>query len=135
MFSNYGHYNGVILDIVLDHFLAKNWEKFNETPLLDFSKGFYDLLHTNFQHLPKRVQSFYPLMASQNWLLKYETVGGISNILFQMNVRTHNISKMNYSVIELNENYDFLEHQFFLFFSELTDFSKKEFKKLDVKDA
>lgn len=130
IFKDYGLYRSVILDIVLDHFLAKNWQKFHKTPLLQFSNNFYELLDSNFDILPKRVQLFYPMMLSENWLFKYRTIEGISNILFQMNVRTHNISKMNYAAIEMVENYETLEKQFFIFFSELIEFSKKELEKI-----
>ena len=72
-------------------------------------------------------------MKKHNWLLKYETVAGISDILYQMNMRTRNISKMNYSVIELREHYDYLEAQFMLFFKELEDFAMSEIEKITIK--
>ena len=31
--ENYGHYSGVIVDILYDHFLAKNWEEYHEQDL------------------------------------------------------------------------------------------------------
>jgi len=125
-FSQYNHYAGVILDMVLDHFLAKNWAKFHSTLLDQFSNGFYDVLEQNWEVLPIRVQHFYPYMKTQNWLLMYSSIGGISDILFQMNRRTKNISKMNYAVIELVENYETLELLFFSFFEDLEIYVKKE---------
>jgi len=65
-------------------------------------------------------------MKTQNWLLMYSSIGGISDILFQMNRRTKNISKMNYAVIELVENYETLELLFFSFFEDLEIYVKKE---------
>ena len=122
VFSAYGHYSGVILDIVFDHFLAKNWSQYHTTDLETFVSDFYQLLDQEFALLPQRVQQFYPVMTQYNWLVKYATIGGISSILYQMNIRTRNISKMNYAVIELIENYEYLETQFKLFFEELTAF-------------
>ena len=129
-FTDYGHYPGVITDIVFDHFLAKNWSNYHQVPLSKFTADFYLLLQKNIEILPPRVQQFYPVMKKHNWLLKYETIAGISDILFQMNMRTRNISKMNYSVIELREHYDYLEAQFGMFFKELEDFSLNEIKEL-----
>ena len=122
IFSAYGHYSGVINDIVFDHFLAKNWDQYHKTSLIVFSNDFYELLQNNMDSLPDRVQQFYPVMKKYNWLYKYRSIAGISDILYQMNIRTRNISKMNYSVIELVENYEFLENQFYSFFKELEKF-------------
>ena len=131
-FTAYGHYSGVITDIVFDHFLAKNWLQYHTTPLEEFTHSFYELLENNMEILPLRVQQFFPVMKKHNWLLKYETIAGISDILFQMNMRTRNISKMNYSVIELREHYDYLEAQFTLFFNDLEHFAMSEIEKLTI---
>jgi len=95
-FNAYGHYAGVITDIIFDHFLAKNWNTYHTTPLKEFTNNFYNLLEQNLDTLPARVQQFLPVMKHYNWLLKYQSVAGISDILYQMNNRTRNISKMNY---------------------------------------
>lgn len=121
-FSAYGHYSGVIVDIILDHFLAKHWLKFHTTPLEEYTEFFYRLLGFKFDILPDRIQTFYPEMRRQNWLLKYATIAGISDILFQMNHRTNNISKMNYAIVELRKYYDELEQLFFDFFEDLEGF-------------
>ncbi len=122
VFTAYGHYAGVITDIIFDHFLAKNWLNYHTTPLEKFTTDFYTLLKNNYSILPPRVQSFLTVMTTENWIYKYRSIGGISDILYQMNRRTKNISKMNYAVIELNENYNYLEQQFTLFFKDLETF-------------
>lgn len=127
-FIAYGHYSGVVTDIIFDHFLAKNWSNYHQEPLLQFTNKFYLLLENNMDILPARVQQFYPVMKKHNWLLKYQTIAGISDILYQMNIRTRNISKMNYSVIELREHYEYLEAQFALFFNELEHYAMSEIK-------
>ena len=73
-----------------------------------------------------------PYMISDNWLLSYATVPGISKILSQMNVRTKGISKMNFAVLDLEENYLEFEDEFTSFFSELMNFSKN--KLIDLHD-
>lgn len=124
-FKDYNHYAGVIVDIVFDYFLAKNWEQFHSTVLPEFSTNFYVKLENYHNILPKRIQEMYPYMKSQNWLLMYATISGISDILFQMNRRTRNISKMNYSIIELVENHNELEVLFFSFFNDLKEYTKQ----------
>lgn len=128
--KNYSHYSGVIVDILYDHFLAKNWNKYSEVPLDEYVQDFYKLLRKNFTMLPPRIQKMMPYMIADNWLLSYATVEGISKILAQMNVRTKGVSKMNLAVAELEEYYDEFEAEFTSFFEELIVFSKETLNSL-----
>ena len=128
--KNYSHYSGVIVDILYDHFLAKNWNKYSEKSLDEFVQDFYELLRKNFTILPARIQKMMPYMIADNWLLSYATVDGISKILAQMNVRTKGVSKMNLAVMELDEYYDEFEAEFTSFFEELISHSKQKLNEL-----
>jgi acyl carrier protein phosphodiesterase len=129
--KNYGHYSGVIVDILYDHFLAKNWNIYHEQPLEDYIEDFYELLRNSFDILTPRIKRMMPYMISDNWLLSYATVEGISKILVQMNRRTNNTSKMNFAVIELEEYYNEFENEFTSFFEELKIFSNNKIIELD----
>ena len=130
LFETYGHYNGVIIDILYDHFLAANWENYSDIPLEKFVDEFYNLLQQNFELLPKAVQLFLPYMIKDNWLFNYQTIKGISGILYQMNERTQGKSKMNFAVIELEEHYREFETEFFSFFEDLQIFTLNKIKTL-----
>ncbi|WP_299902731.1 acyl carrier protein phosphodiesterase [uncultured Aquimarina sp.] len=130
LFPKYGHYSSVIVDILYDHFLAAYWNEFSSTPLEIYVADFYKLLETNYEILPKRVQDFLPYMFRDNWLLSYATVPGIGRILYQMNHRTKNRSKMNFAVIELEKYYSDFEKEFRTFFEELELFTKNEMRTL-----
>lgn len=128
--KNYGHYSGVIVDILYDHFLAKNWSTYSVVPLDEYVENFYDLLRKNFTILPARIQRMMPYMIADNWLLSYATVEGIGKILAQMNVRTKGVSKMNLAVEELVTYYDDFEKEFTLFFEELRAHSVQKLSEL-----
>lgn len=128
--KRYGHYSGVIVDILYDHFLAKNWHKYHDQLLEDYVDDFYNLLHDNYQTLPTRIQRMLPYMTSDNWLLSYATIPGISKILQGMNVRTKGVSKMNFAVKELEEFYEEFEEEFTSFFDELIAYSKNKLETL-----
>lgn len=128
--ANYSHYSGVIVDILYDHFLAKNWNSYHDIPLVTFVDNFYALLRQNYEELPSRIQRMMPYMISDNWLTSYATVEGISVILSQMNARTKGISKMNRAIIELETYYDSFEEEFTEFFTELKVFSELKLKQL-----
>lgn len=128
--KNYSHYSGVIVDILYDHFLAKNWKAYSNVPLVKYVDDFYNLLEDNFEILPVRAQKMIPYMIANNWLLSYASIDGISKVLEGMNRRTQNRSKMNLAVNELEEFYDEFETEFTKFFSELIEYSKQELKVL-----
>ena len=128
--ENYGHYSGVIVDILYDHFLAKNWDHYSDIPLDKYIAKFYDLLEEHFEILPIRIQKMMPYMIEQNWLLSYTSIEGIGKILDQMNRRTNNQSKMNLAVLELTTYYKEFEEEFTLFFKDLKKYSKNKIIEL-----
>lgn len=124
--ENYGHYSSVIVDILYDHFLAKNWLSYSDVPLDEYVESFYDLLEDNFEVLPLAVQKMYPFMTQDNWLLSYSSIEGITKVLEGMNRRTKHKSQMNLAVNELQEFYLDFEKEFTLFFKELILFVQQE---------
>lgn len=128
--KNYSHYSGVIVDILYDHFLAKNWNKYHESNLEVYIENFYELLRKNFEILPLRIQRMVPIMISQNWLLSYQSTEGIAKILSQMNVRTKGKSKMNLAILELEKYYEDFEEEFNTFFAELIIYTQNKLSEL-----
>tara|TARA_R110001606_G_scaffold167137_1_gene311511 strand:- start:378 stop:986 length:609 start_codon:yes stop_codon:yes gene_type:complete len=129
--KKYGHYSGVIVDILYDHFLAKNWKNYSDVPLDEYVNNFYDLLETHFDILPLRIQKIMPYMIADNWLLNYASINGISRVLDGMNRRTKNRSGMDKAVNELEAFYSEFENEFTLFFDELIAFSKDKLQELN----
>ena len=128
--KNYSHYSGVIVDILYDHFLAKNWSHYCDIPLEEYVQDFYELLRNNFTKLTPRIQKMMPFMIAGNWLSSYATVEGISKILAQMNVRTQGVVKMDEAVNELVEYYDDFEAEFTSFFEALREHSRQKLLSL-----
>lgn len=124
--KNYGHYAGVIVDILYDHFLAKNWSNYSKVPLEKYVNLFYESLEENHEILPPKITKLMPYMITDNWLLSYATIKGITKVLEGMNRRTQNKSKMNLAVNELQEFYTEFEDEFTRFFEELIQFSKEK---------
>ena len=128
--QNYSHYSRVIVDIFYDHFLAKNWKQYSDTPLEIFVDKFYDLLEDNYTILPDGTKRMIPYMISDNWLLNYAQMDGISRVLSGMNRRTNNKSKMNFAILDLEKNYEAFEVEFTDFFNELVVFSKQKYTSI-----
>lgn len=123
--KNYGHYSGIIVDILYDHFLAKNWSKYSDVPLEDYAEIFYQTLTDNIEILPQRILKMIPHLISGNWLTSYATKEGIAKVLKGMNARTQNRSRMNLATKELDLFYNEFQAEFTSFFEELIMFSKE----------
>ncbi|MDJ0646711.1 MAG: acyl carrier protein phosphodiesterase [Flavobacteriaceae bacterium] len=128
--KKYSHYSGIIVDILYDHFLAKNWNNYSSIPLAEYVDNFYDSLEDNFELLPLRIQKMLPYMIADNWLLSYASIDGIAKVLEGMNRRTQNRSKMNKAINELRTFYDEFEDEFTSFFEDLINFSKRKLIEL-----
>ena len=123
--ERYKHYDGIIIDIIFDHFLAKNWQQFSEVSLLDYETHFLELLKSNFEILPVKVQQIFPYMKEQKWLSSYATLEGIEKVLKGVNKRTNGKSKMDRAITDLKTLYVEFEQDFTLFFIELQAFVKE----------
>lgn len=128
--EKYGHYSGVIMDIVYDHFLAKNWNKYSSIKLEDYAASFYKLMEDNFTILTEKTQKIIPIMKEQNWLVKYASLEGLEMILFQMDYRTKHRVDMQEAIVEVRAFYTQFEEEFTLFFEELENHCKEKLAQL-----
>jgi acyl carrier protein phosphodiesterase len=117
--ANYHHYSGIIVDIFYDHFLAKNWSKYSDERLEDYSQRFYQSLRDNYDDLTPKTQKMMPYLIEYNWLLSYQTIEGIESVLTKMDTRMKRDSNMRFSVAELKTFYADFESEFTAFFAAL----------------
>ena len=129
--EKYGHYSGVIMDILYDHFLAKNWSKFSDEKLEDYANDFYQLLQDNYDILTERIKGMMPYMIARNWFVSYATIAGLEMILFQMDYKTKQRANMQEAIVELQDFYTEFEAEFFLFFEELKSSCQQKINELN----
>ncbi len=124
-----GKYAGVALDVFYDHFLAIQWNKWNQENLLTFSDNVYSLLSTNQNSIPDSAKFMLGYMKRDNWLLNYQTIFGINRALTGLSRRTKFESNLNVATLELEKSYVDFELEFNAFFPELMDFSNSWIKE------
>jgi acyl carrier protein phosphodiesterase len=124
--ERYRHYDGVIIDILYDHFLAKNWHNYSEIPLELYAKNVYAFLQKNVQIFPDKIQYILPFMIEYNWLVSYASIEGIERVLVGMNKRTKGISQMDLAINDLKKHYQEFEADFTEFFEDLRTFSHQK---------
>ncbi|GAB2870945.1 acyl carrier protein phosphodiesterase [Hymenobacter ruber] len=117
--AGYGKYAGVISDMFLDHFLARNFPEFSPENLPDFTRRVYALLNSREAEMPPRVQQMLVYMVQHNWLLGYAEIEGIRRALSGLSRRASAGSGMETAATELVANYAEYEADFRAFFPEL----------------
>ena len=130
--ERYRHYDGVIIDIFYDYFLAKNWASYSEIPLELFTKSVYNLLDEIKLDLPIKSQQFINYMIEYNILFNYQYKDGIEKVLNGMNKRTKGKSQMNLAIEDLHRLEAEFEADFTLFFKELIAHINQKLKKIDT---
>lgn len=123
----YGKYSGVITDILYDHFLTRNWNKFSPVSLRSFASTSYSILKRNFSILPEEVQLFAPSFINKRWLTKYKSIKGIEKVLRKMTKRTTLPDYTDYAIDVLKIEYDFIDEEFMTYFPKIIEYVKKNF--------
>jgi len=121
--ERYGLYRGIIIDILYDHFLAKNWHLYSDTQLENYTKEFYTLLQENYEILPEKIKHMSVYMIKDDWLKSYAQIEGIRQVLSGMNRRTGGKSQMDQAIHDLEDHYDDFEADFISFFDVLRQFA------------
>jgi acyl carrier protein phosphodiesterase len=128
----YRHYDGVIIDIFYDYFLAKNWASYSEIPLETFTASINNLFDKIKLELPLKSQQFIKYMIEYNILFNYKYKDGIEKVLNGMNRRTKGKSQMNLAIEDLRNLEAELEEDFTLFFKDLIAHAHQKTKELTV---
>lgn len=122
----HGKYSPVVVDIMYDHFLAKNFRDFYPQNLEEFARASYDLFHRRWQELPKATQLIVPYMESGNWLANYASREGLERTFSGMSRRASFTNNMAEAVEDIFKNYDAFEAEFRNYFPLLQDYVRQE---------
>lgn len=122
--SKQGKFSGVVMDIFFDHFLAKNWRKYHDIDLRNFTNDFHQTLEIRKTELPAKIKMMLPILISEDWLYQYQFIEGIQNVCEGMSRRTRFESNMALAHLDLLDNYEVLESNFNNFFLDIMFFVK-----------
>jgi len=125
--EEYHKYSGIIIDILYDHFLVKNWLNYSNAPLDEFIKKFFTLANRYFDLLPESVKFFLPSFIKNNWIKMYDTVEGIQEVLLRMSSRTSLPDNTKRGVVVLRRDYELFEAEFQAYFPALIGYVSKTF--------
>ncbi|GHC01577.1 ACP phosphodiesterase [Thermomonas carbonis] len=72
-------YAGIVLDVYFDHRLAREWLRWNNAPLEEFTARVYRVLLAHRDVLPPRLHAIAPRMAAHDWLGSYAQRGNVDH--------------------------------------------------------
>ncbi|RYX85476.1 DUF479 domain-containing protein [bacterium] len=88
LFPFYRHYSAVLVDVLYDHLLAINWERFCDRSLQDFAFWVYAELGARQHLMPARMKPIVPSMQADNWLVSYAESWGVRYALDRVHYRS-----------------------------------------------
>jgi acyl carrier protein phosphodiesterase len=125
--SRYSKYSGVIIDILYDHFLAKNWKDFYDISLHDYVNRMHNLMLNNFEILPERLKDYLPGFMNERWIERYATLEGIRDVLETMSKRTSLPKESEFAISVIEAFYNDFRHEFFDFFGQIIEFVESNY--------
>lgn len=125
-----GKYSPVVVDILYDHFLAKDFREHSDKPLGKFAQDAYSLFKRRWEELPSGVQYMLPYMERGNWLVNYGNREGLERVFSGMSRRASFENDMKEAVSQMFENYDLFADEFNRFFPELRDYVNVEIARI-----
>jgi len=127
---NYGLYSSAFIDVVYDHFLAKQLSTDPQFRFEPFTHSVYDALD-RFNHLfPHTFRNFFPYMKQHNWLFNYQYAWGIENSIAGLVHRAKYMSDARTAYEIFTDRYDELSSAFNIFFPELHKFALEKFSDI-----
>jgi acyl carrier protein phosphodiesterase len=112
----HGKYAPVILDILQDFLLAKNWNRYSEVSLGEFTHGVYEILKKHIHLMPGFLQERLPLMIADDWLVRYGTEDGLRFTFSRVKLRSSSPELFENAVDSMNAHFEHLEADFNAFF-------------------
>lgn len=128
--DEFGLYSGIVIDLIYDHYLAKNWNKYSDLTLRTFAKRSHAVLLQNFMYLPVRVQSFLPFLIQHRRLESYASVNGIVQTLKIMSNYSSLPAKSDFVKETIQANNNFFEENFSEFITDLIKYTNEIQEKI-----
>ena len=121
----------ILVDMLYDHYLAKNWPDYHNLTLRQFVDESYAYLKSNKQLMPERMQFMLPYMIKYDWLYNYQYQAGIERTLLGMSKRVREGAVLKHGWRDLLPIYTQVEDQFKRFMKEIIPATENWLKEYD----
>ncbi len=83
-----GLYSGVLIDLVFDYFLAKDFQLHSGRELSEFQQFTFSVLNKYEEKFPERMKNYFFHMKDKEFMMKYAHPVGMAVIVRQMGMRS-----------------------------------------------
>lgn len=118
-----GRYAGVFVDVVYDHFLARDSRYFTARTLADFSQETYQSLAGYEPVFPERFRSVFHHMRAQDWLTGYRDTAHIASAFAGIYRRATYLEPSDGALLALERHYEALGRCAAVFLPDVVAFS------------
>ena len=119
-------YAGILIDVWFDHLLARQWSRFGEGELADFSERVRALLDANDDIVPARMRRFVDYLHAHDLPAAYRHTAMIGDVLRGMSQRLTRQNPLDEALPVLVARHGPLQQRFEAFFPELSNFAAVE---------
>jgi len=112
-------YAGIIVDVLYDHFLVTDWDRYCSTTLDEFVDRVYGNLCRHRVAIPDPVPMVIEKMVREDWLRSYATADGLDRTFKRISRRLRRENPLGTAIEELEHNYDCLQDHFHCFFPQV----------------
>lgn len=125
--EKYHRYSGVLMDLLYDHFLAKDWYNFHRLPLHDYVNVIHNNLLNHFDIYPERLKSYLPTFMKERWIERYVGLEGLRDVCDVMSQTTTLPNETNFAMEVIVDNYENYRKEFYEFFSQIIDYTEETY--------
>ena len=121
---HYRLYAGAFVDVVYDHFLARDEKEFPPGRLESFSETVYRQMAPYVPQMPERFQQMFPYMREHNWLLNYRYRWGVERSFGGLVRRAAYMDESQTALAVFDEHYALLQSCYRQFAPEVYAFAR-----------
>ena len=115
----YRRYAGIIVDIMFDHFLVRDWQQFSQRCLTEFEQRCYRQLASDAPSFPQPAQRLTQHIIDHKLLTGYGELATVHRALEGVGRRFSRTNPLGETESAIATAYDQIEQQFQLFFPQL----------------
>lgn len=122
--ERFGKYAPVIVDVLYDYLLIRNWENYSFVSFDEFVNNCYELFRLNFDLFPAKLQYIVKHLLEHDWFRNYSTIEGVGLTLRGISQRSKFPNEIELATKEIEIYLSEFEADFFQFFPEISSHCK-----------
>lgn len=124
------HYSLVISDVIYDHYLGKDFNRYTSGTLKGFAKHSYKQLEERKEFFPPKFAIIFPYMKQHDWFVMYSTRNGMHQTIERLAHRSPAFIWPKETIQIFEDNYEEIWSHFYKFFPELWNHCQVAMRKI-----